>query len=422
MALAASAQAPEDIRRLLDRGKAEEAYQLGRRAPERLGEPAFDLAFGVAAINAGRAAEGVLALERFLLAFPDDESARVELARGYYLLGDDARAKEEFRAALARNPPPEVARVVNEFLDAIRSREAKYGPTAMAYFEIGGGYDSNPRAGVDNPLITLPVLGEVSVGEGGVRAGDQTLQYGAGFRLTGPVGPRSQVFAAAEAQFIRYPDLVEFDQDIYSGSLGLQGRIQQLGWRAGATTGYQTLFRRPYRRTHGVFTEGSLRVSELDSLSAGVQAGKFVYDGANVVRNADFTALAAGWRHLFARAWRPEVEVSANLGRERNVFDDRQDLSRTLYGARLGVAAMPWAGWTVFASVTHQRSDYREPDPILQTTREDRYSAGEMGMTWSALGALQVRAELAAAKNDSNLALYEYRRRTALMRLRYEFR
>lgn len=141
VALAAGAQAPEELRKLLDQGKADEAYQLGRRAPERLGDPAFDFPFGVAAINSGRAAEGVLALERFVVAFPDHDGARVELARGYYLLGDDARAKEEFQAAMARKPPPEIARVIEEYLGAIRTREAKYRPTAMAYFELGGGYD-----------------------------------------------------------------------------------------------------------------------------------------------------------------------------------------------------------------------------------------------------------------------------------------
>ena len=79
----AAAQSPEELRKLLDQGKADEAYQLGRRAPARLGTPAFDFVFGVAAVNSGHAAEGVLALERFVLALPDEDAGRVELARGY---------------------------------------------------------------------------------------------------------------------------------------------------------------------------------------------------------------------------------------------------------------------------------------------------------------------------------------------------
>ena len=422
LSLAAAAQAPEDLRRLLDEGRADEAYRLGRRTPERLGDPAFDFVFGVAAINAGRAAEGVLALERFVLAFPDNDSARVELARGYYLLGDDARAKEEFEAALARKPSPEVARVIVEYLDAIRARATKYGPTATVWIELGGGYDSNPRAGVDNPLITLPVLGEVTVGDSGVRASDSSLQYGGGFRVTSPLAARAQVFAAGEAYVVRYPDLVEFDQNVYAGSVGAQGQMDRVSWRSGGSTSYQTLDRKPYRRTHAFFADGTFVLDERNALSLGMQVGRFGYEGSNAVRNAQFRTVAAGWKHLFEAKWRPEVEVSANFGREANVFADRQDLSRDLYGARLGVSLSPWRGWTLAAAILHQRSNYHEADPILQTTREDRYNAADVSLACFALAALQVRLELAAAKNDSNLALYEYRRRTAFLRARYEFR
>ncbi len=421
-ALGAAAQAPEELRRLLDQGKAEEAYQLGRRAPERKGEPAFDYAYGLAAIQAGRPAEGVLALERFVLTFPDHEGARVDLARGYYLLGEDVRAKQEFEAALARKPPPEVARVIEEYMEAIREREARYRPTLRAYIAIGGGYDSNPRAGVDNPLITLPVLGEVTVGDGGVRTGDQTFQYGAGLRFTAPVNARVQLFGALTADFMRYPDVSEFNQDIYGGSLGAQATWQRVALRGGISTGYQTLNRDPYRRPHGLFGDVSWNVNETNAIFLGAQGGKFRYYGANEVRNADFTTVTAGWRHRFAGKWRFESELTANGGREKNDRDDRQDLSRDLAGVRLGLACAPWPGWTLAASLAHQRSDYLDPDPILLTTREDRYNVGELSLAWAVLGALSLRAEFTIAKNDSNLALYEYRRKTALVGGRYEFR
>ena len=64
------AQTPQELRALLERGQAAAAYELGLKAPERLGDPAFDLAFGVAAVNAGKPAVGVLALERVLLLNP----------------------------------------------------------------------------------------------------------------------------------------------------------------------------------------------------------------------------------------------------------------------------------------------------------------------------------------------------------------
>lgn len=422
LSLSAWGQTPEELRALLDRGQAEAAYQLGRRAPERLGDPAFDMYFGIAAINSGRAGEGVLALERFMLVNPAHEGARVELARGYFLLGDDARAREEFEAAAAKNPPPEIARVVREHLDALRERESRYKPTAVAYLEGGGGYDSNPRAGVDNPVISLPVLGDVTVADSGVRVADRTLQYGGGFRLSAPLFPRVAAFAAGQAEVVRYQDEKDFDQTLYAGSAGLMGRAGRGTWRAGASLGYQTLNHAPYRRVHGVFVDGTVPIASRDALSLGLQVGKLDYQGANNVRDSDFTAMALGWRHALGWAWKPTVDFTVNAGRERNDFDDRQDLSRDMHGMRVGFAMSPIPNWTLMAGGIWQRSRYREPDALLLTTRDDRYVSADLLLAWNATRLLTLRLELSAASNDSSIALYEYTRRTAIAKARYEFR
>ena len=419
---AALAQSPEELRALLAKGQPEAAYQLGRRAPQRLGEPAFDLAFGIAAVASGHAAEGVLALERFLLSEPGDETARVALARGYFLMGDDVRAREEFELALSRRPPPDVARGIEDYLAALRDRQSRYRPTLTGYLEAAGGYDSNPRAGVDDPVIGLPVLGEVTVPDTGVRVSDRTFQYGAGFRATAPAFAHVAAFAAGQAEVTRYPDEGAFDQALYAGSLGLLGHWRKHAWRAGASVGYQTLGRRPYRRTHGGFVDWTAPLGERDLVSAGVQAGKLDYDEPNRVRNSDFGLAVVGWRHGFAVAWQPQVGVSFNAGRERNIYDDRQDLSRDLHGARAGVTVVPWRAWTITAGASFQRSRYREPDLVLQTTREDRHVSADLGVAWSATPAFTVLLEASDARNRSNIALYEYRRRTALLRGRYDFR
>ena len=420
--LAAGAQTPQELRALIDQGRADAAYQLARKAPERLGDPGFDLLFGIAAIHSGHAGEGVLALERFILLHPTHEAARLELARGYFVLGDDARAREEFELAAASKPSPAAARIIAEHLDAIRQRESRYKRTFAAHVELGAGYDSNPRAGVDNPLITLPVLGEVTVTDAGVRQADRTWQGGAGFRATVPVASRIAAFAGAQADVVRYDEARDFDQNLYAGSAGLSGQWGRHGWRAGVSRAYQTLDRSPYRQTYGAFADWGMPVGDRIAISAGVQAGYFEYAGANSVRNSDFQTVTVGVRRFLALPWRLQLDASLNAGRERNDLADRQDLSRDLYGGRIGLTCAPLAGWTWSASATYQKSDYRAPDAVLLTTREDRYLAGEMMLSWSITPAFSIRAEVSGARNESNLALYEYRRTTALIRGRYEIR
>ena len=421
-AAAAHAQPVEEIRALLDQGRAAAAFELARRFPERLGDPSFDLLYGIAAINAGRPGEGVLALERVLLLDPRNEDARLALARGYFLLGDNARAREEFEAALSRDPPAQAARAIREHLEALRSREALRRPGFSAYAEAGGGYDSNPRAGVDDPFIILPVLGEVTIPEGGVRAGDSAWQVAAGMRASLPVARRTLLFVAAHAERLRYAEQRDFDQDFFAGSSGFMSRWRDIAWRVGASRAYQRLGGAPYRQTYGAFADAALPVGERGALSLALQAGRFEYAGVNEVRDSDFAAIVAGWRHALASPWRPQLEVAVNAGRERNENPDRHDLSRDTAGARVAVALLPFEAWTLSLGASYQYSRYLEPDVVLQTRREDRYLSADLVLSWQMLRELSVRAELTAAKNESNLQLYEYRRHGAVVKGRYEFR
>jgi len=417
----AHAATPGEIRALIDQGKLSEAWTAARAAPERLGQPDFDFVYGVAAIAAGRATEGVLALERYLLAFPDNDPARVELARGYLAIGEDARAREEFQAVLDRRPPPAVARAIEDYLETIRTREAKHRPTAMAYALAGTGYDSNPRAGVDDAEITLPVFGPVTVVDTGLRRGDQVREYAAGIRLTAPWTPALVAYAAGSADARRHSVEKDFDQAQYAGTAGVVSRRGAWTFRGGASLSYTTLGSAPYRRVHGLNADAGYEAGPADALSLGVQAGRFAYEAANVVRDSDFLTVAWGLRHQAGGAWRPEFEASATWGREKN-RRDRDDLSRHMAGVRFGAAVTPRAGWSVGATASWQKSRYDEADTGLSTVRDDAFAAGEAWASWQFTRHLQLRAEFSAARNDSNIALYEYKRHTAMIRLRAETR
>ncbi|MCS6920481.1 MAG: hypothetical protein NZM07_00925, partial [Elioraea sp.] len=78
----------DEVRRLVEAGRSVEAYALGREHPQEFGKPEFDFYFGIAAIDAGHAGDGVLALERYVVQFPENLRARLELARGYFVLGE----------------------------------------------------------------------------------------------------------------------------------------------------------------------------------------------------------------------------------------------------------------------------------------------------------------------------------------------
>ena len=159
LAFAGNAVASVDINRLkslINTGQAEQAYSYAASEVSRYeGDPVFDYYYGIAAIDSGHASEGVFALERVLLTEPNNHAARLELARGYYILEEYARSRQEFNTVLEVSPPEEVRDRIYAYLDAIRLQEGRYATTSTTYFEFGVGTDTNVNSGADNPNVII---------------------------------------------------------------------------------------------------------------------------------------------------------------------------------------------------------------------------------------------------------------------------
>ncbi len=420
--LNASAAPADDIKALLEQGKAAEAYEFGRKTPEALGEPAFDFYFGIAATDSGHAGEGVLALERYLLNFPDNKNARLELARAYFTLGEDQRAREEFEALAKADPAPVVAAAIQRYLDAIRLRETRYTPTGAAWLEAGIGTDSNVNAGVSDSSITLPLLGPVTVTPNAVRSGDLFSLLTAGGFYSRPVAPGIAVFGTgqidAKTNFTQHA----FDQMTMSGAAGVSVLKERHLFRLSYNLNTILIESDRYRTSSGLTGEWNHQLDELQSVNAVLQGARFSYAGANSVRDADFVGAGVGYRRVFIASLQPMLNASASAGRESALAADRDDLSRRLLGARLALSLVPAERWGLAAGYSFQRADGEAPDPILGVTRQDRYRAADVAASYLVSRAMSVRAEWVSSKNTSSVALYEYKRDYFVLKLRYEFK
>lgn len=426
LALAAAAMgtlaAPaDDARALLRQGKPAEAYEAVAGHPELLGIAEFDFVYGVAAVDAGHAAEGVLALERFLLAFPADQQARLELARGYFILGEDARAREEFEAVMALKPPAVVQANIQRHLDAIRLRESRYTTTARGYVEAGMGLDSNVNGGVSSATINLPVLGAVQVGAAGQRQGDWAHLLGAGLQVTHPIEAGVMAFGGIdwERKELRLRDA--FDTEAVTLNGGGSWLIGDHQWRATASHSTLLVDRTRYRDVAAIGGEWQRQISELQTVSLGLQYAQLRHTGANQVRDTDLTGITAGFRQALAIDWQPLLSGSITVADDAS-RRQRGDLARMLYSARLGVSLSPVPRWGLSAGFTYQESRYKDADVLLATRRTDSFGSLDLAATYLIDRNWSVRAEASLTQNASNLALYEYRRDAIGVKLRYEFK
>jgi hypothetical protein len=415
--------APADnLRVLLEQGKPEEAYRAAKATPSEQGNPQFDFYFGVAAVNCGKPSEGVLALERFLLNFPDNQTARLELARGYFLLKDDARARDEFDAILTTNPATEIAKVIREYLTAIAARDAQHQTTYSFSIELGGGRDSNVQSGVSDPNITLPIFGDITLSDSAVATGDRFSNVALAGRVSVPVRAYWTAFAQIGADLKQYRVADTYDQNTYSGAAGFTFSREQSLYKftLGMTT--QTLDNTRYRDTWTIGADYGRQLGDRGVVTVGVQLAKFGYEGDNAIRNADYTSLQGGYRHQFAGSWRTEVDASLSVAREALTRDGFEALSRNLLGGRFGVNMSPLSAWTVGAAASYLKSDYRAEDPLLMVTRRDKYLAYDFSVNYALTPQWSARGEYLISHNKSNLPLFEYKRRIGQFKLRYDFR
>jgi hypothetical protein len=422
-AIAAPAAPVDDLRTAVEAGDSAAAYArhcaTSIDAPER--PPEFDLWCGVAAVDIGRSGEGVLALERYVLQFPDDARARLELARAYFYAGDDVRSREEFEAVARSLPPPEVQAGIDRYLAALSDREARYRGRRLAFVEVGGGYDSNANAGVAQADIGLPVLGPVTVDDFGVRKGSAFGWLAAGAEIRHPLSAGLTVNASVYGGGTFYGSASEFNLANYGAALGAAYRADRNEYSLAYAHGEIALDGSRYRWTDGVGFEWRRQISELSSFALAPQYARIGYDGDNAARNADLTAFSASYRQVWLRRWQPVLNATVFYGDEHN-RESRGDLGRGIRGASVDLTVSPSPFWALNAGVAYAQSDYDAPIPLLDVTRRDRNLGLSLGAIYLVNRNLSVRAEYRYAKNTSNLELYEYTRQVGVLKVRYDFK
>jgi hypothetical protein len=412
----------DDLHALVEAGRAAEAYTAYCADADVTTRPReFDLWCGVAAVDLGRAGEGVLALERYVLQFPDDTRGRLELARAYFYAGDNVRAREEFEGVAKEKPPPDVQAGIDRYLAALEAREGRYRTRATGFVEAGAGYDSNANAGVAQADIGLPVLGPVTVDQIGVRKASAFGWLAAAGRIDHPVAPGWSVNGAGYANGTFYTDASEFNLAglgaSFGGSYSAAGNVYTLSYAHGEIL----LDGSRYRWTDGLGFEWRRQVSEQSSVALIPQYARLAYSGDNAARNSDLLALSVAYRRVWLMPWHPVLNATVFYGDEHN-REDRDDLGRTLYGGAADVTVAPSPLWALNAGIGYVESHYQAPIPLIDVTRRDRNLTLSLGALYLINPRLTLRAEYQYAHNASNLELYEYSRHVGAVKLRYEFK
>ncbi len=432
----------DDMRTLLEQNKPREAYALGKTHEDMLGDPLFDFWFGIAALDAGSPGEGVLALERYALHFPDNRSGRFHLGRGYYILGEDQRARDEFEN-LRPNATGEEKVAIERYLDAIRARESRYLPTANAWVEAGLGYDSNLNSGVkSNSAVTIPDIITFRADPNSIstKESDYYFSAGTGVQGTMPVAPGVALFGSLALNTRNYfsSNNRVFDQQTYGGNGGVSVLFGKNLYRAGLGITQQVVDSQNYLATYGLFGEWSHQFDQFDRISLGASYGRHDYSDIDVyatkdrtggkrnsgssLRTDDYWGFSANWTHVFGIAWQPVLGLSAAYQREENQRD-RDDFSRDIYNLRAQISFTPAPKWGLMFGLGYMnaRHDKIFGNLPIGEKRKDRNLSADMAVAYHFNKSWSARFEAQASDQHSNIELFDHSRWSVASKLRYEF-
>ena len=427
---------------LVEQKRAAEAYALLEPSENTLaGLVEFDYWFGVAALDSGKLDRAVIAFERVLIVQPDFASARLDLARTYFAMGNMDLAKQEFERLLTQNPNAAGRKAITEYLEEIERRARRKLTSLTGFLEVGGGYDNNLTSATAN--FTDAVFSSFGI--------NNILPTGNSIRRSAPFGNAAggidferalgngYSFAAdADAKLRRYGRYSAFDNLSGGGHIGFKKKSEGLVLRAdllgqwlrqdGAvpiTPGSPTLNNN--RNITGFRLDAQYAPVEQRLYTGQCLYSRFRYP-TNNVQDTNQALCSVTWIGEWSAPRSRLLALSLFGGKDKavrplNSATPDVDVSRTQYGAR---AFTQW-GLTdtldanLMLGYSVRRDDRAKARAELIDIGRDKTFEAATGVTWRFAAPWSVRAMVNYTRNDSNINLYDFTRTEVSLTLRRDF-
>ena len=399
--------------------QAEQAYQaMAPQAATRAGDPQFDYALAIAAIDSGRYGEAIIALQRVLAVQPEIAAARAELARAYAMAGDIDTAREQF-ATVVDDPslPDPVRQRFTGFVRQFDEQISGGGSNVSGFIDARGGHDSNVNAATDLTQITIPLfsfLGPGNLGPNARATDDEFAEIGAGISGVTAVGRQDRLFASVLGNWRENLNTSGFDQASLTGTAGYAHSFANRDVISlSAQAQHFRLDGDGYRNSYGVIAQYTKAVSTTKAITVSAQYNRLDFDSQPNL-DADRVALAVG---LVTR----NLSATIQGGKEETRRQAGDNFSNWFTSASIGTELPVSQRVAVVAGASFDLRRYDAPDALFLMERADERLDLQGGLKVQLVGNLFFQPRATYTRNWSNIALYDYDRWTASAGLRFEF-
>ena len=410
----------------------QQAYDYASRyLAEMEGDGAFDYLYGVSAIDAGHASQGVFALERVLLLFPDDHLARLELARGYFILEEYARSRQEFEKVLTVNPPKGVRDTTESFLEQIRLKEARYRTTTGGSVALGLGSDSNVNSSTDDSNPYGDDIPPFALTTTSLQQSDTYTELAANWGIGHPFAPGWMITGNLTAALRQNQDWDVFDTTSATLQTGISRIDKDSRYKSELLYQKSTVdgFEESDRNLSGINFDWQYSLSQKTKLNTGLQYAVLAYP-KDASKDSALVTLSYTYTQNVSVMWNPVFFANVNLGQETpaDAASTQAYLhDRDILGLRLGSILSFSPRLALQISAGMQTSDY----PVatyydlnaspFDEKRKDTFTSANINLLWLINKDWRLDTRLGYNNNDSNINIYRYDRSTIGLEANYSF-
>jgi len=422
--LPAAAPAPApllvDARRLLDAGRAEEAFRLlDARAASHAGDVEFDYLLGLAALDSNRPGQAVLALERVLATQPDHLQARAEIGRAFLALREVEAARREFEAVARTQLPPEVRDTVERFLDTVARLETAGKAQWIRIAEVAAGWDTNVNFG--SSFGTWPLAdGQALVPLPASRPRESAFLAGSlGLTYVAPLdGGWEWTAGALLAQRVN-PSAHNIDTGTVDVSAGVSKALGAHRFSMSGQFQHLRLDDSGFRDALGAIAQWQWDSGPRTQVGAFGQVFDLSFPGEHI-RDALRYGGGLTAAHGFDARYAPTIVLGASAGREAT-REDLPQLSFDYAGARAALGLSLRSGMRATGGLSFERRSFDGVEPLFGVRRVDEQWDVRAGLEWDVDRSWTVAPTLAYTRNRSTLAPNDFRRTQAFVAARYRF-
>jgi outer membrane protein len=418
MAMASTTADLDRLEALIQQQDQPAAWQLANELmPEQEGDPRFDYLFALAARASGHLHQAVFALERALSSQPQSSDIRLALAISYFELGNSPAAERELKLLTQTPLPDRAVTLVKNYLqriDKLRNPEKGYWQN---WIQLGTGGDSNPNSGVDDELFFVPLLGQVRLFEQSLKHPSAFTEVQGQLNWVLPRDQHSAFYLSASVLHGEYADDAVYSRT-YAGLLaGYQTRWQD--YRLSTELFYRPiqLDGRRYLNYQGVKASVSYPVWSIAELGLDLTYAHQSYEELTSLDNKQW--LTDWW--LSARFGRAEHKVHLKWGMEDSQQSRTNFNSRDYIGLGYRWQQMLSDNWMSSLSLDYLNGEYDQQHPLFEEVRDDSYRRAELEVSYRFNPQWRILATINHMRNDSNIAIYQYRRTRAMLGVRYAF-